>query len=106
MTRTEGYIPLYIHGGNHQAFVRYELCTWPDRYMQWVVYCPGCEHMARSVHTSYAVAYDVALEHRIDEESWLPPEALSHGPRRLWGPAADAASKRDGRHAAGQPEQG
>lgn len=96
---------MYIHMGNHQAFVRYEECTWPDLHMQWVVYCPGCTHMARSVCGSFQVAHDVALEHRIEEESWLPPDAMSHGPVRLWGPSSDAAGYRPDRRASVPPEK-
>lgn len=82
-----GQIPLYIHGGNHQAFVRYELSTWPDTHHQWMIYCPGCEQMLRGVVGDYQTAYECAIEHRIEEDAWTPSEAPLWGPLAKWGPA-------------------
>lgn len=99
-------IPIYVHGEEHQAFVRYELSTWPDTHDSWVVYCPACRHMAIAISTSYQHAYDMAIEHRLESDSWLPPDALAHGPVRLWGPSAGAALKRSDGHPIGPPEEG
>lgn len=82
-----GQVPMYFHPGNHQAFVRYELVYWPDKHHQWVVYCPGCEQMARAGCEDYQTAYEIALEHRGEEDAWMPKEAVLWGPRSKWGPA-------------------
>jgi hypothetical protein len=87
MEDKQGRIPLYLDSGNHQAFVRYELSTWPDTHHSWMVYCPGCEHMLRSVCGEYKTAYEIALDHRLEEEAWTPTEASPWGPVAKWGPA-------------------
>jgi hypothetical protein len=87
MEDKQGQIPMYIDGGNHQAFIRYELSTWPDTHHIWMVYCPGCAQMARSACETYQTAYEIALEHRVDEEAWIPAKTAVWGPVAKWGPA-------------------
>lgn len=88
MEEKYGQIPMYIVPDNHQAFVRYELCHWPDTHHQWVVYCPGCEHMARAAVSSWQTAYEIALDHRGDEGAWMPRDAIVWGPLAKWGPSS------------------
>lgn len=85
MANKQGMIPLFIEMMNHQAFFRYEPNTWPGVGYFWVVYCPGCEHMALAIKENAADAAEVALSHRIDYDAWIPPEEIPHGPVAKWG---------------------
>lgn len=84
---TQGEIPLYIDGSNHQAFVRYELALWPTDHHRWSVYCPACDVMQLASVDTFVVAASIALDHRIDEDAVLPPQEMVHGPLIRWGPA-------------------
>lgn len=80
-------IPMFPDPTDHQAFVRYVGLPWPMVGMAYGVVCPGCPDLTAALWAEYESAYQVALEHRAAQDSWIPTEDIPWGPRAKWGPA-------------------
>jgi hypothetical protein len=80
-------IPMFPDPTDHQAFVRYVGLPWPMVGMAYGVVCPGCPDLTQALWADYGSAYQVALEHRAAQDSWIPAEDVPWGPRAKWGPA-------------------
>lgn len=78
-------IPLFPDPADHQAFVRYVGLPWPMVGTAYGVVCPGCPDMTLTLWADYEAARHVALQHRLDEDAWIPAMDLPFGPRELWG---------------------
>jgi hypothetical protein len=81
-------LPLFPDPSDHQAFVRFVGLPWPMVGMAYGVVCCGCPDLTSALWADYESARRVALEHRVDEEAWIPREDLPMGPRAKWGPGA------------------
>lgn len=78
-------IPLFPDPSEHQAFVRFVGLPWPMVGTAYGVVCPGCPDLTSALWADYESALQVALEHRVAEDAWIPAGEMPWGPRAKWG---------------------
>lgn len=82
-------LPLFPDPMDHQAFVRVVTLPWPMVGVGYGVVCPGCPEDTGAIYESYDAAWHVALNHRLDEQAWIPADEVPWGPRAKWGALGD-----------------